>query len=99
MQKEKDREAEEARNREKELMKRITELQNEITNLKGEVKELSSKLAGKDFEIKTMQDRVQEVEVLMKEEKKKCKERIQEIENEFNLKEKTLLDKLKKDMN
>lgn len=39
-------------------MRRIADLQNEVTNLKSEVKELSSTLAGKDFEIRTMQNRV-----------------------------------------
>lgn len=35
----------------------------------------------------------------MKEEKQKCKERIKEVEDQFNLKERSLMDKLKKDMN
>lgn len=35
----------------------------------------------------------------MEVEKQKCHERIKEIEDEFNEKEKVLLDKLKRDMN
>ncbi len=49
-------------------MKRISELTNEITTLKGEVKDLTHTLAGKDFEIRSMQDRVKEAESIMKEE-------------------------------
>lgn len=46
-----------------------------------------------------MQDRVKEAEAIMKEEKQKCKERIKEVEDEFNMKERSLMEKLKKDMN
>lgn len=35
----------------------------------------------------------------MKEEKQKCKERIKEVEDQFNIKEKSLMEKLKKEMN
>lgn len=46
-----------------------------------------------------MQEKVKEAEAIMKEEKLKCKERIKEIEDQFNIKERTLMEKLKKDMN
>ena len=59
---------------------------------------MAAKLGDKDFEIKKMQDRVKEA-AIMKEEQKKCKARIQEVEEEFGLKERSLMDKLKKDMN
>jgi hypothetical protein len=42
---------------------------------------------------------VKEAEEIMKEEKQKCKARIKEIEDEFNSKERTLMDKLKREMN
>jgi hypothetical protein len=46
-----------------------------------------------------MQDRVKEAEQIMETEKQKCKERINQVESEFNLKERTLQEKLKRDMN
>lgn len=46
-----------------------------------------------------MQDRVKEAEEVMEKEKQKCKERIKQVEDEFNIKEKTLHEKLKKEMN
>lgn len=80
-------------------MKRISELTNDITSLKSEVKDLTHTLAGKDFEIRSMQDRVKEAESIMKEEQQKCKDRIKQIEDDFLTKEKHLYDKLKRDMN
>lgn len=53
----------------------------------------------KKHEIKQMQDRVKEAEQVMETEKQRCKERIKQVEDEFNLKERTLHDKLKRDMN
>ena len=53
----------------------------------------------KQYEIKQMQDRVKEAEQIMETEKQKCKERINQVESEFNLKERTLQEKLKRDMN
>lgn len=46
-----------------------------------------------------MQERVKEAEATMEREKRECKDRIQEIEDQFNAKEKTLHEKLKRDMN
>jgi hypothetical protein len=53
----------------------------------------------KKLEIKQMQDQVKEAEQAMESEKQKCKERVKQVEDEFNLKERTLQDKLKRDMN
>ncbi len=49
-------------------MKRITDLTTDLTTLKSELKDLTHTLAGKDFEIRSMQDRVKEAEAIMKEE-------------------------------
>ncbi len=68
LEKERDRDQEDAKNREKELMKRITDLTTDLTTLKSDLKDLSHTLAGKDFEIRSMQDRVKEAESIMKEE-------------------------------
>ena len=53
----------------------------------------------RDSEIMSIKDRVREAMETMEQEKRKCKERIQEVEQEFMDKERTLQDKLKKDMN
>ena len=99
LQKAKDKELADAQKREKELMRKITELQNEITILKTRVGELEGVLSSKDYEIQTMQNRVKEAEAIMEREKQICKERIHEIEHEFNEKERNLQDRLKRDMN
>ena len=98
MMKERERDKEEAQKREKELMKRISDLTNELNISKAKVGELMTTVDDKNFEIKTMQDRVQEVQEIMEKERRKHQERIQEIESDYVEKERMLNEKLKRDM-
>ena len=85
--------------KEKQLRKKIEDALSEADSLRQEIARLQSILSGKDSEIKQMQDRVKEAEDIMKQEKKKASERVQQVEREFNEKEKTLTDRLKHQMN
>lgn len=79
-------------------MKRIAELTNELNTSKAKIGELMTTVDEKTYEIKTMQDRVQEVQEIMEKEKRKHQERIQQIEQEYSDKERMLNDKLKREM-
>lgn len=89
---------EEHAKREKELLNKISELQEEVSQLQLTVKDLEDQVKERDCEIMGMKDRVREAMETMENEKRICKERIQEVESEYIEKERTLHDKLKREM-
>ncbi len=67
--------------------------------MKQEIGRIQGILGGKDGEIRAMQAQVKEAEDTMKREKKKAEERVALVEREFGEKERTMMERLKREMN
>lgn len=69
-----------------------------MTLVRNQLKETEESLRKRESEIESMHQKVLDAEATLQRERKELEARLSEIEQEYHFKEKSLTDKLKKDM-